>query len=263
VAIGILFTCGCATEHIPATGQTTSYGAGDDGAVRAGAAQSFTDNHDGTITDNNTGLMWEKKVQGTGGGKRCTDETGVCANPHNADNKLQGTSLGRRCRDETGTCANPHNADNKYTWSAGVCCSQTAYDGTVKTIFLNQLNNRCNHNTAVVCASNADCSALGGACGFAGHRDWRLPNKNELASIIDNGTDSPALNVAFHGANCGPACTDFTNPGCSCDASSGYWSGSTISGLPAVGWGTNTEGGNADVNNKTTNCNARAVRGGF
>jgi len=45
----------------PASGQTTSYGAGSDGDVQAGAALSYTDNGDGTITDNNTGLMWEKK----------------------------------------------------------------------------------------------------------------------------------------------------------------------------------------------------------
>jgi len=57
----------------PATGQTTSYTANrndgitapvavpDDGAVQAGATLSYTDNGDGTLTDNNTGLMWEKK----------------------------------------------------------------------------------------------------------------------------------------------------------------------------------------------------------
>jgi hypothetical protein len=33
----------------------------DDGTVRAGAALSYVDNGDGTITDVNTGLMWEKK----------------------------------------------------------------------------------------------------------------------------------------------------------------------------------------------------------
>jgi hypothetical protein len=47
--------------RFPASGQTTSYGPGSDGAVRAGAPLSYTDNGDGTITDNNTGLMWEKK----------------------------------------------------------------------------------------------------------------------------------------------------------------------------------------------------------
>ncbi|HXU33403.1 MAG TPA: DUF1566 domain-containing protein [Thermoanaerobaculia bacterium] len=57
----------------PASGQTTSYTANkndgitaavsvpDDGAVQAGSTLSFTDNGDGTITDDNTGLMWEKK----------------------------------------------------------------------------------------------------------------------------------------------------------------------------------------------------------
>lgn len=59
------------TTTFPATGQITCYG-GDgallpcvntrqDGDIRAGAALSFTDNGDGTVTDNNTGLMWEKK----------------------------------------------------------------------------------------------------------------------------------------------------------------------------------------------------------
>jgi hypothetical protein len=49
-------------RQFPATGQTTSYQAGDDGDINAGAALSYTDNSDGTITDNNTGLVWEKKT---------------------------------------------------------------------------------------------------------------------------------------------------------------------------------------------------------
>lgn len=43
------------------TGQTTSYATGDDGDIEAGyacAGDRFTDNEDGTITDNSTGLMW-------------------------------------------------------------------------------------------------------------------------------------------------------------------------------------------------------------
>ena len=36
-------------------------GTGQDGDIQAGATLSYTDNGDGTITDNNTGLMWEKK----------------------------------------------------------------------------------------------------------------------------------------------------------------------------------------------------------
>lgn len=53
----------------PATGQTTCWGStgvipcpgtGQDGDIQAGAALAYTDNGDGTITDDNTGLMWEK-----------------------------------------------------------------------------------------------------------------------------------------------------------------------------------------------------------
>jgi Protein of unknown function (DUF1566) len=64
--------------RLPATGQTKSYGADkndgipgparvpDDGAVQAGAQLSYTDNGDGTITDNNTGLIWENKTDNGG-----------------------------------------------------------------------------------------------------------------------------------------------------------------------------------------------------
>jgi hypothetical protein len=76
----------------PSTGQTTAYTANkkdniaaavavpDDGTVQAGASLSYTDNGDGTITDNNTGLMWEKK--GDNGGL------------HDKDNGYPWTGLG-------------------------------------------------------------------------------------------------------------------------------------------------------------------------
>ena len=49
------------TAEVPATGQTTSYEPGDDGDLQRGVAlptPRFTDNLDGTITDNLTGLIW-------------------------------------------------------------------------------------------------------------------------------------------------------------------------------------------------------------
>lgn len=51
---------------LPASGQTTSYPVSgqavpDDGALQAGARMRFRDNLDGTISDLNTGLTWEKK----------------------------------------------------------------------------------------------------------------------------------------------------------------------------------------------------------
>src|SRR5262244_923009 len=51
---------------VPRTGQTTSYAAGDDGALQKGVVlptPRFTDNNNGTITDNLTRLIWLKKAK--------------------------------------------------------------------------------------------------------------------------------------------------------------------------------------------------------
>src|SRR5256886_17017803 len=55
---------------LPATGQTTCWdsngnaiscaGTGQDGELRKGAPLAYVDNGDGTVTDVNTGLVWEK-----------------------------------------------------------------------------------------------------------------------------------------------------------------------------------------------------------
>jgi len=57
-----------------ATGQTTAHGTGSDGDVQAGTARSYTDNGDGTISDDVTGLMWEKKDD-SGSGLQDKDQT--------------------------------------------------------------------------------------------------------------------------------------------------------------------------------------------
>jgi len=51
--------------RVAQTGQTTSYAAGDDGAIQAGVpfpTPRFTDNSNGTVTDNLTGLIWLKNA---------------------------------------------------------------------------------------------------------------------------------------------------------------------------------------------------------
>jgi hypothetical protein len=70
--------CPAPCQKFPATGQTTVFEADkndgilgtvavpDDGTVEAGATLSYTENPDGTITDNNTGLQWEKKSDDKG-----------------------------------------------------------------------------------------------------------------------------------------------------------------------------------------------------
>jgi hypothetical protein len=83
VALGWVSSAGAL--DLPATGQTTAYTANrydgitaavavpDDGTVQAGATLSYTDNGNGTITDNNTGLVWGKK--GDNGGLHDKDNS--------------------------------------------------------------------------------------------------------------------------------------------------------------------------------------------
>lgn len=57
------------TITLPETGQTGNYGINDDGALKKGASwpnPRFTDNNNGTITDNLTGLMWTKDARNPG-----------------------------------------------------------------------------------------------------------------------------------------------------------------------------------------------------
>ena len=61
-----LAACQVTPATFLATGQTTSYAANDDGALQLGAPLAYVDNGDGTITDLNTGLMWEKKDRNGG-----------------------------------------------------------------------------------------------------------------------------------------------------------------------------------------------------
>jgi hypothetical protein len=54
-----------ATASVEKTGQTTSYATGDDGDLMKGVAwpdPRFTDNGNGTVTDNLTGLIWLKNA---------------------------------------------------------------------------------------------------------------------------------------------------------------------------------------------------------
>ena len=56
---------GSSSAGVPRTGQTTSYGPRDDGALQKGVAwpnPRFTDNINGTVTDNLTGLVWLKNA---------------------------------------------------------------------------------------------------------------------------------------------------------------------------------------------------------
>jgi hypothetical protein len=116
---------GVTPAPIAKTGQTVSIAPGDDGALRKGVAwpnPRFTDDANGTVTDNLTGLIWLKDAN----------------------------------------CF-PSNDNSRLSWDSALAHAN---------------------------------DLASGACGLSdGSRagDWRLPNRNELTSLLDLGQRNPAL----------------------------------------------------------------------
>jgi len=204
-------------------------------------AARFVDNADGTISDNDTGLTWEKKV------------------------KL----------DFTTDLANLQDADNFYRWSGacsigGALCQPDAPAETACLAGVEGDPNGCAQCVSGVCNLSSSgvtvwqwLTALNTA-NYAGHADWRLATKGEYVSIIDD-TDvtPPVVNVAFHGASCGAACTDVNDPACSCTRSINYWSASTYAPNSVYAWFVYFSVGTVDATSKPHNfLSVRAVRGG-
>jgi hypothetical protein len=196
----------------------------------------FVDNGDGTISDHQTGLMWEKKVG------------------------LDGAPSG-----------DLHDADNVYPW-AGTClpsevevlCQPTA-----------RAQDACPAGAPGCggCAANQTCTVepAGGptvfdwvaqlnAAGFGGYRDWRVPRLAELETLVDRGRASPAITPPFVGAGCGTDCSDLRDAACSCTASQLYWTATPVVAGRARAWSVRFDLGGVEAGLLTFNIAARAVR---
>jgi hypothetical protein len=198
--IDIFGVVGALTPSQPLkTGQTTCwsdtgasvpcFGSKQDGEIQAGAARGFTNNGDGTITDNKTGLMWE-----------------VLSN----DNLLGSL----------------HDKDTVYTWGNAFAVKIAGLNGT----------------------------------SFAGHNDWRLPNRRELESLLNLGVFTPAAYIDLATA-CAAGCTVAT---CSCTQPTEYWTSTTYEPSKPLAWVINFNNGDVAAQDKNATSNAvRAVRGGL
>ncbi len=209
-------------------------------------AARFVDNADGTITDNASGLMWEKKAG--------LNDVAVGANLHDADNRYSWSGY---CSVNTSKYCQP-NAAAAAACAAGAegdpngCAECTGGDGT------------CTVDVPAI-TTLWDWVAQLNAASFAGHTDWRAPGLRELLAIVDYlDTTFPAVSVAFQGASCGAACTDITNAACSCTQSDNYWSASTyVPGEAFIkAWGVGFDDGDVYADGKTGTLYVRAVRDG-
>ena len=83
------------------TGQTTTYAGGDDGELRAGVPPpnpQFTDNLDGTVTDNRSGLIWLKNANCPNDGRSWQEALDDVAEL-NASGKMNDAEAGGDCED--------------------------------------------------------------------------------------------------------------------------------------------------------------------
>jgi Protein of unknown function (DUF1566) len=204
----------------------------DSTAAAAGAA----------LPDSSTGLLLKTGQLGTyGPGDDGALQKGIALNHvDNGDGTITDTKTGLMWekKSDDGTI---HDKDNTYKWTT----SGTTTDGTAFTTFLAGLN-------------------AGG--GFAGHTDWRMPNRRELESIINLQHGSPAAPQAFsdnltcgNGSSGNEGCSVTT---CSCTYSGAYWSSSTLQFTPENAWVVDFSLGYVYMNDKPQNYRVRAVRGG-
>ena len=196
----------------------------------------FVDNEDGTVTDHETGLMWEKKAASNDphdvsnlyrwAGK-CGTSGALCQPSAAAVDACPAGSLGCAvCGPEAGTCR---------------------IDGpAAMTIF------------QWVAQLNSD--------NFAGYSDWRIPTREELQTILDlNRTHQPAAGEAFFTLMCYEACTSISDPECSCTFSSNYWTSTSFAmgnpnGLMGNAWIVEFDTGYVVATDKNNAGYIRAVR---
>lgn len=144
-----------------------------------------------------------------------------------------------------------HDMDNLYFWD-------DAFAMHVAT-----LNNICKNDETVDCSVNGDADCAG-KCGFAGKRDWRVPNVKELLSIINYQNRGPAVSDAFKTPCVSGATTVLTG---SCTTAAPYWSSTSFAGDPIrpSAWLVNFGDGGVGFGGKSGPgpFRVRAVRGGL
>ena len=151
----------------------------------------------------------------------------------NGDGTITDTKTGLMWEKKDQEVGGIHNYGNLYTW--GMAASPYTMNGTMVTSFQATLNTE--------------------PC-FAGHCDWRIPNRFELESLLNLQNAYPAVDLMFK-TNCTSGCTVLT---CSCTQSFFYWSSTTVVTGLEYAWNLDFGGGSAIVGDKDSVGCVRAVR---
>lgn len=301
VLLSILMTATPALAWVlPDTGQTKCYstagaeiacaGTGQDGAYN-GSQPHYNDNRDGTVTDLNTGLMWQQTTDATrriwsDAGAYCTnlplDGYGDWRLPTISE-LLTIASYGK----STPACESillcPTDINLRYFWtitsyndsglsSAEAVNFDSGHEGTVaKTSSASVRCVRGGPSPAGSFTDNGDGTITESTTGLiwekvpgastytwinalahceglslAGRTDWRLPDRQELKSLVDPSRSNPSIDPAFNG-NCQPYA---------------HWTSTSYYNVPNSAWVVGFGSGNALTHGAGNSNYARCVRGG-
>lgn len=193
------------------------YGTGQDGEKLVGAAQTdplFTDNGNGTITDNAYGMTWQKDAATNG----ASIKTGIA-----------GLTVTRFTDNLNGTITDNLTG---LVWLKNAYCMATL-DGVVKDDTDTERPRSLSWAEALVWSNNlADgfCDLADGS--VAG--DWRMPNINELVSLPTNflgGDPAVWLNNPAQGIYSSTEESDLKG-----FRESSYWSSTTVTDFTSYAW---------------------------
>lgn len=234
---------------LPKTGQTTSYPNGnetdrDDGHYQAGKTvlYRFINNMDGTVTDNVTGLMWVQQPELIIPGPSVISSNQIQAargpygngQSYSIGDLVSGAGLFY-------VCVFSHLSNGKTI----IDDLSNFPDSWRQTVWTNSAINLTTPASMSWKTAIANCEPLD----YAGSTDWRLPNIEELQSIVDYGVYPPqAIDGTIFLHTYGP-----------------YWSSTTNASNAGSAWYVDFGNGTASNIDKQTSfvlIYVRPVRGG-
>lgn len=144
----------------------------------------------------------------------------------------------------TDTTIPPINPDHIYSAQGDGTVSDTRNGLMWKQCAEGQSGSTCTGSATAYAWSAALTQAANAV--FAGYSDWRLPNVNELASLIEDCRTDPAINDALFPAT----------------PSANFWSGSPFIYYPNIAWVVNAGYGFIGNDYRNSASRVRLVRGG-